>query len=169
MHLYNLDYVEEKHSEREKTFLIMATTVQSNPTYYSLSSFSSGLKTSNRDVILQRRINHDGFGIYIGEDVPSGLYIVTVERGSPAAEANLQPGDRIVAINGQSLSMIRNPKEVLVQAASNSSSLQLTVQTTNIFEELDIPLTNSYRAERKPSGEKAFTQPQVNTNPDLER
>lgn len=128
----------------------MASAVQSNPVYYSLSEFSSvpysstSSTPSSRTVVLRKRSGHDGFGVYIGEDIPSGLYVVTVERNSPASDVNIQPGDRVLSINGKLVSsMSENPKEVLVKAASNSDTLTLTIQSNNILQSLNIPTTTT--------------------------
>lgn len=122
----------------------MASNIQSNPVYYSLSALSSGENLPTRTVVLRKRSDHAGFGVYIGEDVPAGLYIVTVERNSPASDANLQPGDRVLAVNGQMVTTMKdNPKETLIREATNAQTLTLTVQSTDIIQSLNIPLANS--------------------------
>ena len=159
----------------------MASSIHSNPVYYSLASLTSRQNPSTRTVVLHKRPDHSGFGVYIGEDVPSGLYIVTVERNSPASIANIQPGDRVLAVNGQPVSsMSTNPKEALIRAATNAQSLTLTIQSTDIFQTLDIPLQNTtntttttnnnnndnpihYKRKYHSSGQ------QLNHNTDLER
>jgi len=44
----------------------------------------------------------EGVGMNV-EEVPRGLRILTVFKGSPAAEGGLEPGDEIIAVNGRSL------------------------------------------------------------------
>jgi carboxyl-terminal processing protease len=44
----------------------------------------------------------EGVGMNV-EEVPRGLRILTVFKGSPAAKGGLEPGDEIVAVNGRSL------------------------------------------------------------------
>ncbi|CAF1027940.1 unnamed protein product [Adineta steineri] len=124
----------------------MATSTHSNPVYYSLSSIPpTGQKSTTRTVVLERGPEHNGFGLYLAEDVPTGLYVVTVERNSPAANANIQPGDRVLAVNGQLVSsMTENPKDMVVKAAVNSQSFTLTVQSTDIFKTIDMPLASSF-------------------------
>jgi len=122
----------------------MANAIQSNPVYYSTISLNPNDQSTTRTVVLQRRSDHQGFGVYIGEDIPSGLYVVTVERNSPAAETNIQPGDRVLAFNGISVASIQNnPKERLIQVAANSSTLSLTIKSTDIYQNLQAPLMNS--------------------------
>ena len=152
----------------------MASNIQSNPVYYSLSALSSGENLSTRTVVLHKRSDHAGFGVYIGEDVPAGLYVVTVERNSPASDASLQPGDRVLAVNGQLVSTMKdNPKERLIRAATNAQTLTLTIQSTDIFQTLNIPLSNSSRANiDRPNYDQYPTRQVFNTtgnSMDLER
>jgi C-terminal processing protease CtpA/Prc len=147
----------------------MTSTIQSNPLYYSLATLSSGQNSSSKTVVLHKRADHEGFGIYIGEDIPSGLYIVTVERNSPASDANVQPGDRILAVNGELVSSMRtNPKEILVKAATNAQNLTLTIQSTNIFQTLNIPLTNSSK-DNQHKQKRNLSRKKSDINTDLER
>lgn len=122
----------------------MANTIQSNPVYYSANSLNLNDQSTTRTVVLHRRTDHQGFGVYIGEDIPSGLYVVTVERNSPAAETNIQPGDRVLAFNGIPVASIQNnPKERLIQEAANAITLSLTIKSTDIYQNLQVPLMNS--------------------------
>ena len=63
------------------------------------------MTTKFRTVVLRKRSNQHRFGLYISDDIPSGVYIVTIEHNSAAMEAGLQPGDRILAVNGQLISI----------------------------------------------------------------
>jgi C-terminal processing protease CtpA/Prc len=89
--------------------------------------------------------------MYIGEDVPSGIYIVTTEVNSPAAKANIQPGDRVLAVNGQLVSsMYKNPRETITEIAKTADSLTLSIEPSNLLQNIDLlPNTNfsntSYR------------------------
>lgn len=149
----------------------MQTNVQSNPIYYSLSSFTSGQNSSTRDVVLHRHPGHNGFGIFIGEDVPSGIYIVTVERNSPAEQANIQPGDRIIAVNGQLVSsMTTSPKEVIANEAGKSQSLSLRIRSTDIFETLNSQSNNQIKDNNNtPVKQPPSTQRISTLHTDLER
>ena len=44
----------------------------------------------------------EGVGMNV-EEVPRGLRVLTVFKGSPAAKGGLEPGDEIIAVNGRSL------------------------------------------------------------------
>jgi carboxyl-terminal processing protease len=44
----------------------------------------------------------EGVGMNV-EEVPRGLRVLTVFKGSPAAKGGLEPGDEIIAVNGHSL------------------------------------------------------------------
>ena len=150
----------------------MANIMQSNPVYYSLASLTSGQQqqqSSVRTVVLHKQPGQTGFGVYIGEDIPSGLYVVTVERNSPAADANIQPGDRVLAVNGQSVASIpTNPKEVLVNAAANAQSLTLTIKSTDIFQTLNLPLTNSSIDNKLQNVREYSTRHTIDQSTDLE-
>ena len=148
----------------------MATSTQSNPIYYSLSSASSGEKPPSRTVVLHKKPDYSGFGVFIGEDVPSGLYVITVERNSPAADANIQAGDRVLAVNGRLVSsMSGNPREEVIQAASSAESLTLTIQSTDIFQTLNIPLRNSYKENNTYSQPQNSTKETTPMNSNLEK
>lgn len=96
------------------------------------------LHPSLRTVILHKRANHPTFGIYLAEDVPSGIYIVTIEPNSPAAEAQIQPGDRLLAVNGQSVStMSSNPKHKIAKIAQTARSLSLMIQSMHLLEVIE--------------------------------
>ncbi|CAF0880982.1 unnamed protein product [Adineta ricciae] len=142
----------------------MSNGTQSNPVYYALSSVSSGRKPSSRTVVLQKGPNHEGFGLFLGEDVPKGLYVVTVERNSPASEANIQPGDRILSVNGQLISAIpRDPKEFVVQAATNANTLTVTIQSAGMFDTFDLPLANDLNDKTSVNANNHHIEPQRNS------
>ena len=148
----------------------MSTKVRSNPIYYSLSSCSSGNNSLLRTVVLHKRPDHRDFGIYIGEDVPSGLYVVTVERDSAATDADILPGDRVLAVNGQLISsMSKNPKQAVLEAASNAQRLTLTIQSTNIFKNLDVPIEYNQTDKKKSNTVRYASQQLSNIDADLER
>ena len=96
------------------------------------------LHPSLRTVILRKRANHPTFGIYLAEDVPSGIYIVTIEPNSPAAEAQIQPGDRLLAVNGQAVSaMSSNPKHRIAKIAQTARSLTLMIQSMHLLDVIE--------------------------------
>ena len=90
-------------------------------------------------VVLHRRFDHRNFGVFIGQDVPEGFYIVTVEPNSPAADANIQPGDQIVAVNGQ----LVNSADTIAQISSQADSLTLSLRSSDILALAGIFLNNS--------------------------
>jgi predicted metalloprotease with PDZ domain len=115
------------------------------------------MSTTPYTVVLRKNPNQDSFGIYIGEDVPSGVYIVTVEPNTSAANSNIQPGDRILAVNGQLISsMTMNPREMVTQIASKAESLTLYMEPSDLLQSLDISLNNNF------SNNKTFDLPSSN-------
>ncbi|CAF4638697.1 unnamed protein product [Rotaria sp. Silwood2] len=98
-----------------------------------------------RTVVLHKRSDQQFFGLHFGDDIPSGIYIITIEPNSPAAEANIQPGDRVLAVNGQLVSQIsRNPRETVLKIARHVQTLTLTIQPSNILEFIDESSTNNF-------------------------
>ena len=107
---------------------------------------------SPRTVALRKRPNFPTFGVYLGNDVPSGVYVVTVQPNSPAAQAKIQPGDRVLAVNDQLVaSMPKNAKDMIVDLAHRAQSLSLTIQPTDLFEALDGLLNSNVPVDRPAS------------------
>ena len=107
---------------------------------------------SPRTVTLRKRPNFPTFGVYLGNDVPSGVYVVTVQPHSPAAQAKIQPGDRVLAVNDQLVSsMPKNAKDMIVDLAQHAQSLSLTIQPTDLFEALDGLLHSTVPVDRPAS------------------
>jgi len=123
------------------------------------------MTTSPFTVVLHKNSNHS-FGMYIGEDIPTGIYIVTTETNSPAANANIQPGDRVLAVNGQLVSsMPKNAKEMIIQIANKAESLTLSIQPTNLLKTIDPLLTNHFSNDNY----QYISQQNNDINPDLEK
>lgn len=95
--------------------------------------------TSPYDIVLQRTAQHQYFGIYVCEDVPTGVYVATIEPDSPAAKANIQPGDRVIGINGQSvLSLNMNPQQAVIRIAHQSDTITLSIAPSDILKFLGL-------------------------------
>ncbi|CAF0818550.1 unnamed protein product [Adineta ricciae] len=90
-------------------------------------------------VVLHKNPGYPNFGIYIGDDVPYGLYVVTTEPNSPAAQANIRPGDRVLAFNGQQVSSLsRNARDILVQTAATAQTLTLSMEPSDSLDGINI-------------------------------
>jgi S1-C subfamily serine protease len=101
-------------------------------------------RASLRTIILHKRPDHPFFGIYLANDVPSGLYVVTIEPNSPAANVQIQPGDHIIAVNGKLLSnSSSDPKHDIAQLAKTARSLTLTIQPSNLLHTVKALLESS--------------------------
>jgi S1-C subfamily serine protease len=123
---------------------------------------------SSHTVVLHRRSDYHSFGLYVAEDVPSGVYVVTVAPNSPAANSNIQPGDRVLAINEQLVSsMHNNPIEMIRQLSITSQSLTLTIQPSNILQTLNVPLSNNLNNDNY--NYSVPSKPNISINNDLER
>lgn len=94
-----------------------------------------------RTLILRKGPQQATFGLYLADDVSQGLYIFTVEPKSPAADANIQPGDRLVAVNGQWIrSMLKNPKQTVLELAQRVRTLTVTIQPSDLLDCLEVLL-----------------------------
>ncbi|CAF4398358.1 unnamed protein product, partial [Rotaria magnacalcarata] len=88
-----------------------------------------------------------------------GVYIITIEPDSPAAQGNVHAGDRIISVNGQMVSkMATNPKETVSNIAKNAHSLTLSIQPSNIYDLIDKPSTIDF------NNNKITTNANTNTN-----
>lgn len=91
-------------------------------------------------VVLEKNRTYPHFGVFIGRDIPSGLYVVTIEPQSPAAQANIQPGDRVLAINGQLVSsFIDDPTDIIYRLAYQTERLTLSLTRSNTIKYIDLP------------------------------
>jgi S1-C subfamily serine protease len=69
---------------------------------------------------------------------PSGVLITTIEPGSPAARAGLQPGDIIVAFDGQPVHGIDDLHRLLTGERIGAAT---TVAAVRKAERLELPIT----------------------------
>jgi S1-C subfamily serine protease len=69
---------------------------------------------------------------------PSGVLITTIEAGSPAARAGLQPGDVIVAFGGQPVHGIDDLHRLLTEDRINAAS---SISAVRKAERLELPIT----------------------------
>jgi len=70
----------------------------------------------------------EGVGMNV-EQVPRGLRILTVFKGSPAAKGGLEPGDEIVAVNGKTLKGASSESATTQIKGRAGTSVTLTVVT----------------------------------------
>jgi predicted metalloprotease with PDZ domain len=70
-----------------------------------------------RRVVVDRRHsggNELGFGLRGGTEHGLGIYVSSVDEGSPAEVAGLRPGDLILSVNGTSFSAVTHSEAVKV-------------------------------------------------------
>ena len=80
-----------------------------------------------------------GIGVdIIYADDPASLYIVHVMKQSPAEEAGLHPGDRVLAVNGQPVSRETYAERVNAVRGEPGTNVTLTVQQEGQIRDLEI-------------------------------
>ncbi|CAF1175374.1 unnamed protein product, partial [Didymodactylos carnosus] len=130
-------FLYSKNRQLKTSLYLMNSTLSDHldvDTDESLQSFSHAIYPPQaRYVRLQKVQDHDSFGVYIEEDISHGLYVVTVENNSPAFNAQIQPGDRILGVNDQRIANVQNPKEFIVEKAINARSIDLVILPSNIL------------------------------------
>jgi len=70
----------------------------------------------------------EGVGMNV-EEVPRGLKVLTVFKGSPAARGGIKPGDEIVAVNGRSLDGVSSEQATTRIKGRAGTKVTLTVKT----------------------------------------
>ena len=70
----------------------------------------------------------EGVGMNV-EEVPRGLRVVTVFKGSPAAQGGLKPGDEIIAVGGKSLRGSSSEQATTRIKGKSGTAVTLTVVT----------------------------------------
>ncbi|MEW6365718.1 MAG: aspartyl protease family protein [Acidobacteriota bacterium] len=111
-----------------------------------LKRFSVTFDYSRQRMILEPNAHHDvaddfdRAGMWINLD-GSFFSVVDITAGSPAAEAGLKPGDRIVAIDGKSAIEVRLPAARLkFRSDPPGTRVRLTVQSGNTTREVELIL-----------------------------
>ena len=70
----------------------------------------------------------EGVGMNV-EEVPRGLRVLTVFKGSPAAKGGLEPGDEVIAVNGRSLRGTSSEEATTRIKGKAGTAVTLTVVT----------------------------------------
>ncbi|MEE2675209.1 MAG: RIP metalloprotease RseP [Myxococcota bacterium] len=79
------------------------------------------------------------FAVVLWVGVPRATSVLgTVERGSPAAEAGLEPGDRILAVDGQEVVWWQETSQAIAEAAG--STVRLVVERDAESLQFDVPI-----------------------------
>ena len=102
----------------------------------------------------------EGVGMNV-EEVPAGLRVLTVFKGSPAARGGLKSGDEIIAVNGRSLRGASSEEATTRIKGRAGTKVKLSVVTGKakprvvVLEraKVDVPVVES-RMARTPAGEK---------------
>ena len=70
-----------------------------------------------------------------------GIVIVEVQPGSPAAAAGLQPGDQIVAVNGQEVAQTKEGSDSVIRSIQESEEKPITLTLNRDDQPVDITAT----------------------------
>ena len=114
--LLELDYLEE----------ILARLNDPYTVYMDTSDYSSFMETVNGQVVV-------GIGVSIENAFYDGFRIMSILPGSPALEAGLQAGDRLVEVNGEPLTAAVDPRAVI----SGEAGTEVTVTVDREGERLE--------------------------------
>jgi len=106
------------------------------------TGYSNPQDTTNLSNSLQG--NYDGIGAYVNI---KGTYLTIIETipGYPAEKAGLQPGDQIIAVDGQDVTGM-DPEIVQVSKVMGpaGTNVTLTVQRTDIDKPLEFTITRAH-------------------------
>lgn len=81
-----------------------------------------------KEVILLKKQNETNFGLFLGDDYPTGVYVVSIELNTAAWRSGISPGDKILTVNGVPIRNFgKNGRFFLSKMASKSEILFLTV------------------------------------------
>ncbi|KAL3289591.1 hypothetical protein HHI36_023004 [Cryptolaemus montrouzieri] len=111
----------------------------------------SNLYPKARLCIIKKWENFDGYGFNLhAEKGKPGQYIGKVDQGSPAEAAGLRQGNRILEVNGESISH-KTHKQVVELIKSQPEETQLLV--VDVDESDTIIPTDSAKVEKKPNND----------------
>ncbi|WP_088188289.1 S41 family peptidase [Desulfosporosinus sp. FKA] len=90
-----------------------------------------------QDFVDSVNMSFTGIGIHI-DTLPEGVKVVSVVKGSPAADAGLKAGDVIVSADGQSLAGLTNEQAVNYLRGPVGSSVQISVKRGTATKEFTV-------------------------------
>ncbi|KAI5089809.1 Na(+)/H(+) exchange regulatory cofactor NHE-RF2 [Silurus meridionalis] len=106
-----------------------------------------------------------GFGFNLHcEKRRVGHYIRSVDPDSPAQRAGLQPGDRLIQVNGKSVEGLRHTEvvEIIRKGGGQTKLLVVDPETDALFQKLDITPTTAHlndpRADHQPRSARSTNQ-----------
>ncbi|MCI9556046.1 MAG: PDZ domain-containing protein [Lawsonibacter sp.] len=124
--LYYVDGVPQELLELDSLEEILARLNDPYTVYMDTSDYSSFMETVNGQVVV-------GIGVSIENAFYDGFRIMSILPGSPALEAGLQAGDRLVEVNGEPLTAAVDPRAVI----SGEAGTEVTVTVDREGERLE--------------------------------
>ena len=124
--LYYVDGVPQELLELDSLEEILARLNDPYTVYMDTSDYSSFMETVNGQVVV-------GIGVSIENAFYDGFRIMSILPGSPALEAGLQAGDRLVEVNGEPLTAAVDPRAVI----SGEAGTEVTVAVDREGERLE--------------------------------
>ena len=124
--LYYVDGVPQELLELDSLEEILARLNDPYTVYMDTSDYSSFMETVNGQVVV-------GIGVSIENAFYDGFRIMSILPGSPALEAGLQAGDRLVEVNGEPLTAAVGPRAVI----SGEAGTEVTVTVDREGERLE--------------------------------
>ncbi|KAL4659124.1 delphilin-like [Arapaima gigas] len=105
---------------------------------FSLRQSQSGTRSASKDFLLTVPVSNQGwpedFGFRLGGNGPS--YILSVDEGSSAHMAGLQPGDQVLEIEGQNVSSLS--KDAVIALAKSQKSIPPSIGVVSRIQQMDI-------------------------------
>lgn len=115
---YYVDGVPQEVLELESLDEILAALGDPYTVYMDANTYESFLKEVNGQVLV-------GIGVSVETAFHDGYQIMSILPDSPALEAGLQPGDRLVAVDGTELSASADPRAAI--AGEEGTEVSITV------------------------------------------
>ncbi|MGI5900446.1 MAG: S41 family peptidase [Christensenellales bacterium] len=108
---------------------------------YSLGDIYADYYTAEeyQELMREQQGNYSGIGVRMTEDATDGVStVINVFKNSPALEAGMQPGDRIVGVDGEDVRGLSLTEITTRVRGEDGTSVGLTIQRGDQYIEMDV-------------------------------